>query len=109
MIEAKHNASGFSSCLLEYLNRLSANPISNCQLHHYYHLPFDCLDVFHQFKFHALGVEDGDDQRDTVKVSPNLKKAPARFDTVVMLSIDAAESTGVEGTFLNCTTKSLTN
>lgn len=96
-IETQHSATGFSTCLLEYLNRLTPNPVVNRQLHYYYRLPFTRLDVFHQFKFHPTGLEDGDDERDTVKAVPSIKKSNARFDTVVVLHTDAAESTGVEG------------
>jgi hypothetical protein len=96
-IETRHGAPGFSACLLEYLNVLAPNPVANRQLHHYYRLPFYRLDVFHQFKFHPTGLEDGDDERDTVKAVPSIKKSPPRFDTVIVLNTDAAESTGVEG------------
>lgn len=97
-IETLHCASGFSACLLDYLNSLTPNPINARQLHHYYHLPFNRLDVFHQFKFHPTGLQDGDEERDTVKAVPKIQKSPARFDTVVVLHTNEAESTGVEST-----------
>jgi hypothetical protein len=96
-IETQHSTSNFSACLLEYLNSLTQNPVNGRQLHHYYRLPFNRLDVFYQFKFQPTGLEDGDEERDTVKAAPIIKKLPARFDTVVVLHTDVAESTGVEG------------
>lgn len=75
-IETRHATTYFSACLLEYLNSLTPNPVGNRQLHHYYQLPFNRLDVFHQFKFHPASLEDDDEERDTVKAVPKMKKCP---------------------------------
>lgn len=58
-------------------------------------LPFQQVDVFHTFKFsRQLLEEGGPEQRDVVKASPN---GGGRFDTVVVLTTDTAESVGLAG------------
>ncbi|TFY51376.1 hypothetical protein EVG20_g11027 [Dentipellis fragilis] len=67
-------------------------------------LPFNALDIWDSFKFkHAeLGVEEAlsiqKQDMEAVKSHPARGTEPARFDTVVVLYSDKAESTGVEGT-----------
>jgi hypothetical protein len=61
-------------------------------------LPFKHLDVFNQFKFHPIRLQDDDEERDVVKAIPVSKRLPSgRFDTVIVLKTDDAESTGLAG------------
>jgi Plavaka transposase len=98
-IESSHSAPGFSSCLLQYLNGLTKEPITNSRLLSYFHLPFTRLDVFNQFRFHPTNLEDDIEEKDTVKAMPKINKSPARFDPAVVIYKDNAESTGLEGVF----------
>ncbi|KAA1479472.1 hypothetical protein DENSPDRAFT_855405 [Dentipellis sp. KUC8613] len=67
-------------------------------------LPFNTLDVWDSFKFKRtdLGVEEAlsvqKQDLESVKSHPARGTDPARFDTVIVLYSDKAESTGVEGT-----------
>ncbi|KAA1479270.1 hypothetical protein DENSPDRAFT_789011, partial [Dentipellis sp. KUC8613] len=67
-------------------------------------LPFDMLDTWDSFKFvrAELGADEAivSQKQDTesVKAQPARGTEPARFDTVIVLYSDKAESTGVEGT-----------
>jgi len=100
-IEEKHDAPNFSRHLKEFLNSFLENPTTNRNAH-YYQLPFDRLDVWTQFKFQPNNLSDDSDseETDTVKAIP--KNSPhepnGRFDPVVVLRSDEAESTGMEGT-----------
>ncbi|KAH9949770.1 hypothetical protein B0H21DRAFT_834001 [Amylocystis lapponica] len=96
-IEQQHHAPGLSARLKEYLNTLLPNPTSSrSALQHV--LPFDCLDIFHSFKFHPAEITDDQQQRDTIKAAPANSKGSSRFDTVVVLHGESAESTGLSGT-----------
>jgi hypothetical protein len=102
IIQDKHNAPHFSQHLKEFLNSFLHNPTTN-QRAQFYTLPFDCLDVWTQFKFQPHNLQDNSDidseEKDTVKSIP--KNSPhqpnGQFDTVVALRSNEAESTGVEG------------
>lgn len=60
-------------------------------------LPFHQLDIFHTFKFSRDILEEGGpEQKDVVKASP---VGGGRFDTVVVLTADAAESVGLAGQY----------
>jgi len=71
-----------------------------------YPLPFKHLDVFNQFKFCPFNLQDEEEEeRDIVKAIPVSKCFPSgRFDTVIVLKTDNAESTGLTGTYYatNC-------
>jgi hypothetical protein len=63
-------------------------------------LPFKHLDVYNQFKFSPLGLQDDEvvEERDIVKAIPISRQLPSgRFDTVIILKTDNAESTGLAG------------
>lgn len=57
-------------------------------------LPFQRIDVFHSFKFTREGLLDDTLEKDWVRASP---VDDGRFDTVVVLTGDDAESTGLDG------------
>lgn len=97
-IESQYSAPGLSSSLKDYLNQLTSNPTSS-RIAHINTLPFQRLDVYHTLKFPHPNLEDGDDDQDIIKAMPPSKKAPGRFDTVVVLHKDEAESTGLQGGF----------
>lgn len=98
-VEKLHCAPSFSKDLKEYLNRFLEHGLrSTNQVAVSNPLPFQCLDVFTQFRFHPASLHNEDNECDTVKASPITKKMPAgRFDTVVALRMDHAEATGLQG------------
>jgi hypothetical protein len=60
-------------------------------------LPFTALDVWHLFKITPAKLLD-DQERDMVKAVPASKSStPPRYDTVIVLDGDEAESTAVQG------------
>jgi len=101
-IEEQHLAPQFSQDLKQYLNNLKLRRTSN-QGALYYNLPFQSIPVYLQFRFHShtLHDETGDpdlEENDTIKAHPLSRQDPSgRFDTVVVLNNNEAESTGVEG------------
>ncbi|KAI1785254.1 hypothetical protein LXA43DRAFT_976331 [Ganoderma leucocontextum] len=92
-----HNAAYFSRALKEYLNTFLAQRTSTrvATLHS---LPFTALDVYHQFKFNPDALEDDEEENDVVKAMPAFGPRSGRFDSVVVLNTDDAESTGLQGT-----------
>ncbi|KAI1785454.1 hypothetical protein LXA43DRAFT_976229 [Ganoderma leucocontextum] len=66
--------------------------------HPLHSLPFNALDVYHQLKFNPEALEDDEEENDVVKAIPAFGPHSARFDTVVVLHTDEAESTGLRGT-----------
>ena len=101
IIKTKFKAPHFPQKLKEYLNKFKLNPASWSRLPDF-SLPFNCVDVYSQFKFHAHSLwEEGDDavyEPMTVKALPVSTANPhSQFDTIIALWGDAAESTGVVG------------
>ena len=77
-----------------------ANPTTNKAAESHL-LPFDRLNVWTQFKFQLHNLQDDadPDDQDTVKAIPKSAGQPnGRFDTIIALQTDEAQSTGVEGT-----------
>ena len=100
-IETKFKAPHFSHKLKEYLNKFTLNPASRSTLPNY-PLPFQHVDIYSQFKFNAHSLwEESDDpvyEPMTVKALPISEANPhGRFDTIVALWNDDAESMGVVG------------
>lgn len=101
LIEEKHCAPDFSYYLKVYLNKISRSPVSNRHLEQQ-NLPFYKLNTYNMFRFNPQSLDDDDDtqERDIVKALPKSQELPGgRFDTVVVMVKDNAESTGVEGLF----------
>ena len=100
LIENLHGCPDFSYYLKRYLNSLQETP----QSHSYVDsrsLPFSKLDVYNMFRFHPEGIQDDEEEKDIVKAIPRSGKHPnGRFDTVLVIVGDMAESTGVEGVFV---------
>ena len=94
-----HHSPRFSQHLKDYLNSLLKHPTSTRRSNSYA-LPFIRLNVFSQFKFHPISLDDTDqtEEDDTVKAIPSTTVKPhGRFDFVIILRGDNAESTGIEG------------
>lgn len=92
IIEDKHKAPDFSHHLRIYMNQLNSS--SN------FSLPFQKLNTYNMFRFHPeiLDDEDKTEEHDIVKAIPTSRDLPhGRFDTVVVMVKDTAESTGVAG------------
>ncbi|KAJ3486723.1 hypothetical protein NLJ89_g11786 [Agrocybe chaxingu] len=99
VIEQHHKSPSFSKDLRDYLNAFRKNPYSRREID-FYDLPIQRLDVYSQFKFHPHSLHDDPDgeERDTVKALPTSNALPhGRFDTVVALNTDEAQSTGLQG------------
>lgn len=96
-VEITHRTPGFSQHLRSYLEMLKPSSTRNDVLHASTQpLPFQHLDIYHSFKFfHELLEEGNPEQKDVVKASP---LNGGRFDTVVVLTTDAAATVGLEGT-----------
>lgn len=62
-------------------------------------LPFERLDAYYSFKFSPERLEEGVDVKDIVKASP-LKGG--RFDTVIVLTSEDAESVSLTGIYHDC-------
>ncbi|KAF8988516.1 hypothetical protein BDZ89DRAFT_974912 [Hymenopellis radicata] len=89
LIEKQHSVPHFSTHLRDYLNVLGAR---RRKFTPHVALPFAGLDVYYSFKLSLEGVEGGSAEQDTVKASP---LGEPRFDTVIILTGDEAESFGL--------------
>lgn len=98
MVQEKHNAPDFGHYLKVYINGLQTTPLPLRQLDHHT-LPFTRVHIFNQFYLHPTPIHD--DEFDSPDVVRALRKSPThpygRFDTVVSLINNSAESTGVSG------------
>lgn len=98
-ILVSHGAPGFVAHLKAFLHSLlpvdqQVNQATVLE----YSLPFSSLDVWHQFKFTPASQFEDDAVQEIVKSIPALKdSAGSRYDTVIVLDNDKAESTAVEG------------
>jgi hypothetical protein len=98
-IAGKYQAPHFAHYLKLYLNKFQANPISNQRIADH-SLPFTKVDVYNMFRFHPEALQDDHEgeEEDVVKALPESTKLPyGRFDTVVAIVSDTAESTGLAG------------
>lgn len=96
-----HAAPGFLAELKLFLHSFlpSRQQVSKFQIYQG-SLPFTSLDIWHQYKFYPANIIDDhlDGIRETIKAIPISKKAlTPRFDTVIVMSTDEAESTAVQG------------
>ena len=97
LIEDRHNAPDFSFYLKVFLNALTTNKVSTQHLDQS-KLPFQHVDVYNMFRFHPQGIQDDEEESDLVRALPCSSENPrGRFDTVIAISNDTAESTGLEG------------
>jgi hypothetical protein len=97
-IEVNHGCPSFSNDLGDYLHSLRLGVTRGKTNQHPIPLPFDKLDVYHQFKLcQPVGESDGDESMQRIISNPSWKNGMARFDTVIVLHSDEAESTGLSG------------
>jgi hypothetical protein len=97
LIEERHNAPDFSFYLKAFLNTLSTNKVSTQHLDQS-KLPFQHVNVYNMFRFHPQGIQDDEEESDLVRAFPRSRENPkGRFDTVIAIINDTAESTGLEG------------
>ena len=97
LIENLHKAPFFELHLKRYLSTLLPTQISNQRVN-LASLPFSKVNVYNMFRFHPTSLQDNDHEKDIVRAMPISECHPyGRFDTVVVLENDKAESTGLEG------------
>lgn len=96
-IERQHNAPDFSFYLKKFLNSFR-EPRITTQVLTTTVLPFSHLDVYKMFRFQPTALNDNEEEHDIVKAIPKSKEFPdGRFDTVVVITSDEAESHGLAG------------
>ena len=98
-IEATHNAIGFAHRLKEYLNTHVLKPLT-ARRTTLAPLPFERVDIYHQFKVFPMSVDDDLDGEETVKATPRTPLLLARSDTVLVLVHDKAEAAGLHGWYI---------
>jgi Plavaka transposase/uncharacterized protein DUF6830 len=97
LIEDKHNAPDFSYYLKVFLNEFTTNKVSNRHLDQS-KLPFQHVNVYNMFRFHRQGIQDEEEESDLVRALPRSPQNPrGRFDTVIAIINNTAESTGLDG------------
>jgi len=98
IVQQRHNAPDFDYYLKVYINDLQTTPIPHRQLDNHT-LPFTRVNVYNQFRLHPISIHD--DDTDCPNIVKALRKSHThpygRFDTVVGLLDNRAESTGLEG------------
>jgi hypothetical protein len=97
LIEDRHNAPDFSYYLKFFLNALTTNKVSNQHLDQS-KLPFQHVNVYNMFRFHPQSIQDDEEEIDLVRALPRSDQNPCgRFDTVIAIVGNTAESTGLDG------------
>ncbi|KAJ3776200.1 hypothetical protein FB446DRAFT_763000 [Lentinula raphanica] len=92
-----HDAPGFIGALKLFLNGyLPHSEQGNRSKILNGFLPFTTLDVWHNFNITPLKILD-DSERTSIKARPLSSHSSARFDTVIILENDQAQSTAVQG------------
>lgn len=93
----KYRAPDFAHHLKLYLSKFQTNSAS-LRLLNQYSLPFTKVDVYDMFRFRLDSLQDEMEEKDMVKAVPPSKQLPdGRFDPVVIMVSDEAESTGLAG------------
>ena len=97
-LEDRYDAPNFTYYLKAFLNAFTTNKVSNRHLDHS-KLSFQHVNVYNMFRFHPQGIQDNEeDLNDVVKALPQSAQNPhGRFDTVIAIVNDRAESTGLDG------------
>ncbi|KAH9921594.1 uncharacterized protein B0H18DRAFT_880069 [Fomitopsis serialis] len=99
-IQERHSAPGFTTALVGLINSLQPDELrlTRQDLARTW-LPFDRVDVYHKFQFKRNELSDGKDELDVVKAVPGgvRQGRKNRFDTIIALDTEEAESTGVKG------------
>ncbi|EPQ50210.1 hypothetical protein GLOTRDRAFT_50901 [Gloeophyllum trabeum ATCC 11539] len=99
VVELRHSAPGFTKELKRYLLRQSTLPqqdgrpgVQNSIL------PFNHIDVYYNLKLRPVSIHDEEAPWDILKALPAEGTKEARFDTIIAIVSEDAESTGLEGT-----------
>jgi len=102
VIKDKHQAPHFDHYLKVYLNSFADNPYPLCsQALEDAPCPITKVNVFNMFRFHPTAIYDDKEEKDTVKAIPCSSKVPdGQFDTVIAITGDDAESTGLAGKYV---------
>lgn len=97
----KYQAHNFDYHLKLYLSKFQTNPVTS-RLLDLHALPFTKVDVYDMFRFHPDSLQDGEKEKDIAKAMPPSKQLPhGRFDPVVVMVSDEAESTGLAGQYFH--------
>jgi hypothetical protein len=97
LIEDKHDAPYFIYCLKVFLNSFTTKKVPNRYLNES-ELPFKHVNVYNMFRFHPQGIHDEEEESDIVRAFPRSAQHPCgRFDTVIAIINETAESTGLAG------------
>jgi hypothetical protein len=101
LIEEKHHAPDFTYYLKVFLNSFLSKPLPTRAVNEN-SLPFKKVNIYNMFRFHPEGIQDNDEENDLVKALPqSLQNPHGRFDTVIAIVNDEAESTGVVGELID--------
>jgi hypothetical protein len=93
----KYQAPDFEYYLKIYLSKFQTTPVTSYLLNQR-SLPFTKVDIYDMFRFRLDPLQDGDEEKDFVKAMPPSKQLPcSRFDPVIVMVSDKAESTGLTG------------
>jgi Plavaka transposase len=105
LIEDRHKAPDFSYYLKAFLNEFTAKKLSTQHLDQS-KLPFQHVNTYNMFRFHPQSIQDEleGEESDLVRALPpsgSSENPRGRFDTVIAIINDTAESTGLEGKMNN--------
>ncbi|THU83761.1 hypothetical protein K435DRAFT_688929 [Dendrothele bispora CBS 962.96] len=96
-VMVSHSAPNFLPCLKIFLNNLLNEPKPRSRALRA-DLPIEAVDVWHQFKLRPDSQVDGEIVEEVIKAVPfNKKSASTRFDNIVVIHSDEAESTSLQG------------
>ena len=98
LIQDKHKAPNLINSLKIFINGLQSQPLSQRDLAEV-GLPFSRLDVYNMLHITPTSLNDDNAaEKDTIKAFPVSPQNPfGRFDTVIVMVNDKAESTGLIG------------
>ncbi|TFK46456.1 hypothetical protein OE88DRAFT_1638246 [Heliocybe sulcata] len=96
-IQDQHNAPGFIRELKKYLHSQTGLPQHEGRGIENAILPFNHVDIFYNIKIRPISIDDEEAPWDIIKASPSKGSRGGRFDTVIAIATDDAQSTGLEG------------
>ena len=97
LIEERHSAPHFQHYLKVFLNSFNTKKVASQHLDAAI-LPFKQVNVYNMFRFHPQGIHDEEEESDVVRaLSVSQQNPRGRFDTVITILNDTAESTGLDG------------
>jgi hypothetical protein len=97
VVEDLHCALDFTHYLKVFMNKITNSSLRPSQLDQA-NLPFTRVNVYDCFRFHPESIQDEEVDKDIVKAIRTSKRLPqGRFDTVVVMVNEEAESTALKG------------